>query len=369
MHPWAFDRKNTKKYPGWGGFYTPVFKSIEVFRGLVKKFKEKGVDFSVYLNPGLVSTDSTEYKIFRKEWTNPYNCYPMCPNSTFTDFIVWCIDGLLKNDLKAVYVDSLGSVNCYNPLHGCGYIDEETGETALTWPVRAMRNYMKRLYSLMHPYDGRSQREYFLWAHTSARNCAAINAFTDSTSGGEEQEQRAAVNPNYLELYPLDEFQAYYNHTLAGVGMMNSNLGRIGDKSVRLNHAYNDQVLLLLLIHDVQTWPLYLDFPYVNRFFAMLDKWGYGDETLQFHGFRTQKMIVSPDKDIHVSVYTLPGKALAVIGNWQNKARKVSVKIDKKALGLGDELTFTDLRSGKTVDPASIELPGYNFILMDIRKK
>ena len=101
----------------------------------------------------------------------------------------------------------------------------------------------------------------------------------------------------------------------------------------------------------------------------MLDKWGYGDETLKFHGFRTQKMIVSPDKDIHVSVYTLPGKALAVIGNWQNKARKVSVKIDKKALGLGDELTFTDLRSGKAVDPASIELPGYNFILMDIRKK
>ena len=369
MHPWAFDRKNTKKYPGWGGFYTPVFKSMDVFRGLVKQFKAKGVDFSVYLNPGLVSTDSTEYKIFHKEWTNPYNCYPMCPNSTFTDFIVWCIDGLLKNGLKAVYVDSLGSVNCYNPRHGCGYIDEETGETGLTWPIRGMRNYMKRLYSLMHPYDGRNQREYFLWAHTSARNCAAINAFADSTCGGEEQEQRAAVNPNYLELYPLDEFQAYYNHTLAGVGMMNSNLGRIGDKSVRLNHAYNDQVFLLLLIHDVQTWPLYLDFPYANRFFAMLDKWGYGDETLKFYGFRTQKMIVSPDADIHVSVYTLPDRALAVVGNWQNKARKVSVKIDNKALGLGDDLSFTDLRSGKQVDPDAIELPGYNFILMDIRKK
>ena len=79
-------------------------------------------------------------------------------------------------------------------------------------------------------------------------------------------------------------------------------------------------------------------------------------------------MIVSPDKDIHVSVYTLSDRALAVIGNWQKVPRKVSVKIDKKALGLGDELTFTDLRTGKAVDPAAIELPGYNFILMDIRK-
>jgi len=369
MHPWAFDRKNTKKYPGWGGFYTPVFKSTEVFRKLLRDFKAKGVAFSVYLNPGLVSTDSTEYKIFRKEWTNPYNCYPMCPKSTFTDFIVYCIDGLLKEDLKAVYVDSLGSVNCYNPLHGCGYIDEETGETALTWPILAMRDYMKRIYSLMHPYDGRDRREYFLWSHTSARNCAALNAFCDATSGGEEQENRAAVNPNYLELYPLDEFQAYYNHTLAGTAMMCSNLGRIGDKTVRLNHALNDQVFLLLLIHDVQTWPLYLDPAYAQRLYAMLDQWGYRDEQLKFHGFRTQKMITSPDKDIHVSVYTLPGRALAVVGNWQKTPRKTRVVIDKKALGLGEDLEITELRNGKTADPAVLELPGYNFLLLDIRRK
>ena len=369
MHPWGFDRVNTKKYSGAGGFYTPVFKSIEVFRGLLKQYKDKGVDFSVYLNPFLCSPESTEWKVFNKEWNNPYNCYPECPNSSFTDYIMGCIDLLMKNGLKVIYVDSLGAVNCANPLHGCGYTDEETGETVLTWPVRGMRNYMKRLYAMLHPYDGRNQREYFMWAHTSARNSVALNAFLDCFNCGEELENKVVTEPNYVRLYPLDEYQVFYLDTLAGVPMAGANLGRIGPKKDRYHKPYNDQFVMLVLLHDSQIWNGWLDEPYVSTFYHKLDKWGYKDESLKFHSYRRQKLIVSPDADIHVSVYTLPDRALAVIGNWQNTPRKVSVKIDKKALGLGDDLTFTDLRSGKAVDPAAIELPGYNFILMDIRKK
>ena len=370
MHPWAFPRRAAKKYNDFEqGLHTPIFRSRQIFLDLLERERKKNAEFVVYLNPGLANSEFTEWQVFRKEWTNPYGAYPMCANSSFTDFILSCMHGLCKDGLKMIYVDSLGAPNCYNPLHGCGYIDEETGETALTWPIHGIRDYMKRLYGLLHPYDGRNQKEYFLWVHTSARNCAALNAFVDASCGGEEQENRAAVNPNYLELYPLDEFQSYYNHTLSGISMMCSNLGRIGDRNVRNIIPLNDQVLLLLLLHDCITWPCYMNQRYTNEFYAKLDEWGYKDERLKFHSFRTQKMIVSPDKDIHVSVYTLSDRALAVIGNWQKVPRKVSVKIDKKALGLGDDLTFTDLRSGKVVDPASFELPGYNFILMDIRKK
>ena len=268
-----------------------------------------------------------------------------------------------------IYVDSLGSVNCYNVLHNCGYIDEETGETALTWPIRAMRSYMQRLYSMLHPYDGRNQREYFIWGHTSARNCAAINAFIDATIGGEEQEQRSAANPNYLELYPLEEFNTYYNHTLSGVGMMNGTLGRIGDKSVRLNRDLNDQVTLLQLIHDVQTWPLYTDFPYINKLYVKLDNWGYKNENLKFYSYRKQRVITSPAKDVHISYYQLPDRVLAVIGNWQKKDRTVQVNIDKKALKMGDDLSFVNLRNDQPVDLQKVELRSYNFILLDIRKK
>ena len=366
-HPWQIDMK-IKKYPGSGGFFTPEHTSMEAFRNEVKKFRDKGAELSLYLNPFLLSTDATEYKIFRKHWRNPYNTYPLCPASNFTDYIAWQIDDHIKRGgLQCVYVDSLGAYNCANPLHGCGYIDEN-GVQKLTWPVRAMRTYMQRLYSLLHA-DGRDQTKNWLWAHMSARTCAPINAFVDFQCSGEELETNLVSNSNYLEHYGLDAYQIYYLPSSGVVPMLLPNLGRIGPKAHRLEKKYNDQFLLLVLLHDSLLWNLWCETDYVNRLYRKLDEFGWQDPKLQFHSYRTQKLVTTPDPEVPISVYTLGSKAVAVIGNMQKTDRKVRIVLDRKALGIPASARLTDLRTGHTLSELDLQallVAGYNFVLLKI---
>ena len=365
MHPWQID-KSVKKYPGSGGFFTPVFTSMEDFRREQKNWHDKGVLFSVYLNPTLTSTDSTEYSIFRNEWLNPYNVYPECPNSSFTDYTVYAVNELIKNGLQSVYVDSCGAINCYNPGHGCGYRDDK-GETGLTYPIRGMRNYLKRIYSLLHQ-PGRDQSANFLWAHMSARTCAPFIAFVDFQCSGEELENKLVNESNYLVLYPLDEYQVYFMNNIGTVAMLLPGFERTGPKEARYNKNFNEQVILLALLHDNMLWPDCMDDGFANKIYKILDDFGYRDEKLRFLSYQKQHVVVSPDADIHISVYARRDKVLAVVGNWQPKDRSIRLEIDVAALGLKPELKIRELLSNKQVDAKNpiLKINSRSLLLLEI---
>lgn len=369
-HPWQVDR-STKKYSGNGGFYDPTFKSKEAFLKNMDMHKAKNALFVVYLNNFIASSESTEFKVFNKEWANPYNSYPNCPNSSFTDYIVWCIEKLVGWGLQSVYVDSLGAINCYNPAHGCGYIAED-GKTGLTYPIRASRNYMKRIYNLLHA-PGRDQKNNFLWAHMSARTSAPINAFVDFQASGEEVEYRVMKESNYVRLYPLDEYQVFFLHGTGVVPCLLPNLGRLGDKKARYVDKYNDQIVMLTLLHDTLLWMAYCNESKLNKFYNKLDKWGYKDTSLEFESYRTQKAITCDNPEIKISCYRLKkeNKTLVVIGNIGEKENTFSLNIDKKALGIGDNLIYSDFRkeSNNSVNPDKITLPQFGLLIMEINGK
>ena len=367
MHPWQIDKK-IKKYPGAYGFYTPIHTSMEDFRREVKRFTDQGAIFTLYVNPLLVSPDSTEYKIFWRDWENPYNGYPECPNSSFTDFTVWHLAELIKNgNLESVYVDSMGAVNCFNPRHGCGYRDDK-GEVCLTYPILGMRSYIKRIYSLLHA-EGRDQHRNLLWAHTSSRHCLAFSAFLDFQCGGEEVEHIMMTEPNYLRVYPLEQFQILFSKSSGTVPMMLTGLGRCGPKEWRYVKPYNDQVMQLSLLHDTIVWGNTCDHDYLSKkYYSVLDDFGYKDEALEFFRYQNQKLVLCDEPDIHISVYRLRNRALAVIGNWQDRPRTVKVRVDRKALGLGEQLEFADLCTGAPINPDMVDIQGFNFILMKIQQ-
>ncbi|MBQ7403365.1 MAG: hypothetical protein IJW05_08005 [Lentisphaeria bacterium] len=366
-HPWTIDSK-IKKYPGSGGFFTPEHTSMEAFRNEVKRFRDRGAELSLYLNPFLISPEATEYKIFRKEWRNPYNVYPQCPASSFTDYIIWQIDDHIKHGgLQCVYVDSLGAVNCANELHGCGYIDEK-GNQKLTFPIRAMRTYMKRLYTLLHA-QGRDQKKNYLWAHMSARTSAPINAFVDFQCSGEELETELIGNSNYLEHYSMDAYQVYYMPSSGVVPMLLPNLGRTGPKEHRLNKDYNDQVLALALLHDSLLWNLWMDMTYVNNLYKKLDAFGWQDPGLEFHSYREQKLVTTETKDIFISVYRLGKRALAVVVNKNKTACTADLVIDHKALGIPEGAVLKDFRTGRKLTAQELKkwrIRGYNYSLIQI---
>ena len=353
-HPWYFP-KNIKKYPE-NGILVPEHTSMEAFKEQVDKFRSEGRELTLYLNPFIAAARSTEYQVFRKQWRNPYNTYPQCPASSFTDYTIWHVNECIqKGGLQCVYVDSLGAVNCANPLHGCGYIDEK-GVQHLTWPVRAMRKYMQRIYSLLHA-EGRDQEHNFLWAHMSARTSAPINAFVDFQCSGEELEKRVITNSNYLELYTLDEYQIYFMKSSGVVPSLLPNLGRTGPKEPRYMEKYNDQILAHVLLHDTLIWPGWCYDKYVNSIYAKLDAWGYKDPALQYHSYRKQNELTADKPSVKISYYTLKGKTLAVAVNASKE--DVETTINHPA-------GFVDMRTGKEL-PAKICIPGYNFALLELK--
>lgn len=366
-HPSELDKK-IRKYPGYNGGFVPEFKSLDAFKKEIKRFRDKGSELSLYINCILTSPDTTEYKIFREQWRNPYNVYPYCTNSNLADLQIWQLANLVKTaDLKIIYVDSLGAVNCANKIHGCGYIDEK-GSQQLTWPIRAVRNYMKRLYSVLHA-PGHDQSKYFLWAHMSARTCAPINAFVDFQCSGEELETIISGNQNYLELYGLDEYQCYYNNSSGVMPMLLPNLGRVGSPKSRWMPKYNDQLLALTLLHDSMLWICWCDTNYIRKFYRILDNFGYKDKDLQFLSYRRQKVITSKNKNVFISIYKLKNKAMAVVVNKEKQSQKVKLDINWQKLGIKSNVAIKDVRKNKTLPSGNmieVDIPDYNFALIQI---
>lgn len=368
-HPWAINRK-IKKYSGDGGFFTPLHTSVKDFREEMEKWYSKGAVMPLYLNPSLVSTDSTEYKIFQKEWNNPYNPYPLCPNSNFTDFTVYHVAELIKDaKLQSVYVDSCAAYNCANPAHGCGYRDEKGG-VHLTYPIRAMRNYLKRIYTLLHA-EGRDQKNNILWAHMSLRTCAPIYAFLDIQVSGEEMEHKIAADSNYLNLYTPDEYQVYYMNTYGTPGMLLPNLGRVGKKEQRLVRNNNEQFLMLVLLHDSLLWNLWCDSTFVNRIYRILDDFGIKNTDILFNSYWKQRFITSSIPDIRISTYQLADRVLAVVGNFQDINCDIPLEINPQTLGFSKISRIVELREQKELSilTPSIKVGPRNFALIEIQLK
>ena len=114
------------------------------------------------------------------------------------------------------------------------------------------------------------------------------------------------------------------------------------------------------------------DFVYqILKYYRILDDFGYRDENLEFHSYRKQNALTSPEKDVFISYYKLNGKAMAVIVNKQNVPRKIKVRIDWKKLGIAPGASLEDARTGTPLpagDSMDLEIPGYNFALIRIGK-
>ena len=151
----------------------------------------------------------------------------------------------------------------------------------------------------------------------------------------------------------------------------NNSAGHIRGEIYRWKSKFNDQILALVLLHDSMLWVCWCHTDYVLKFYKILDNFGFKDPSLEFHSYRKQKALVSPDKDVFISYYKLKNKAMAVVVNRQNTPRMVKVNIDWKKLGIPSGAALKDARTGKVLpsaDSLTLKIPGYNFALIQIGK-
>jgi hypothetical protein len=100
--------------------------------------------------PRTVVTPKRGYPIYHYTPQIDQSAWTVCLRSSWADFVVDSVAKAMdKFDIDGVYLDGTEyPFGCTNTLHGCGAVRDD-GSIAQTYPIFAVRNVMRRLYSII----------------------------------------------------------------------------------------------------------------------------------------------------------------------------------------------------------------------------
>lgn len=371
-HPWAMDR-SVKRYADedkeWG-FLSPHYTSIATAGEEFGRWRKKGQEMPWYVAPPIISPQSTEFQVFRDEWKNPHAVYQFaCVNSSFAKFTNFEVENLVRNaGLRAVYVDCAVAYPCGNAAHGCGYRDAE-GKLHLTRPVRALRSYLRGLYTTLHKEGG---EDASLILHISAALNSMAHGFSDIVLEGEEVQYVIRQTPSYFDLYPPLKWRAIFGKALGINVMLLPNYGRVGPKEDRMSETLNATFMTQALLNDTPVWNLWTNEAYVNRIYAALDSFGWGAPEVRFEPYWKQDAVSVQGADLKVSIYHTAKGVLLAIGNFGKKPLHGKLALNLKKLGFDSgEASITNILSGAELfgEATDITVPQENFLLLVVQNK
>jgi hypothetical protein len=313
------------------GWPPPLFVEPrrENYRAALKRLGELGVGVCPYMAYLGIGAPSPLSRQFGAEWArNPLSTAPAeppkghyfldcCGASGFGDYLAAGSQWLLEDlGFHGCYTD--GNARCYpcsNVHHGCGYRDAQ-GTVHPTWPVFGTREYLKRMYKVIHAHDEKG----YLVNHVSYDLFIPTVSFTDVYYTGEHE--------NYEDLLKC---RVRWQAKPWGVWPI-----LLGADS----HSYTPLHMTYGLLHATSVWPQgALGRNDMMRKTANLwqtyDRFGYRDAQW-FAYYRAEAGgLVKADRDeVKVSLYRHPEKrALAVVGNLAGGVVTASVAFDVGKLG------------------------------------
>ncbi len=214
-------------------------------RQFVQRVHRHGLMYRPYCGFG-VHTNIPQFATFGMEMLKQplrnagWGCYWHIPNATFCDWWLGGVATLVDEiDIDGIYLDGTAYPElASNELDGYGWTDA-SGNAHGTYPVWELRDFMERLYVMMH-HEVRDSGLVDL--HDGREPLYFINTFADSAIAGEGHLHAGST---ILDVYEPDEFAAYYATHLHG-----SDRRCIWYNWMKLPMTRNEMWALYLL-HDV----------------------------------------------------------------------------------------------------------------------
>lgn len=313
------------------GWPAPLF--VEPPRGdlrpPLKRMEEAGIRVCPYMAYTGLGAPSQLSKQFGAEWSRqPLSTQPAeppkghyfldcCGRSGFGDYLAAGTQWLLEDlGFYGCYTDGNAHVYpCKNTHHGCGYYDEK-GVLRATWPVFPTREYLKRIYKIIHA----KHQDGYLVNHVSFDTFIPTQSFTDVYYTGEHEQYE-----------DLTKFRVRWQGKQWGYWPIL--LG--GDA-----HIYEPMYMTYGLLHGVSVWPQGAlgrndcERKTVNLW-QTYDRFDYRKaEWIPY--YRAEKSLAKADnKEVKVSLYLHKGKrALLIVGNLAHEVVNCKVNVNVKAMGL-----------------------------------
>lgn len=306
-------------------------------RKLVDQWRQDGKESLAYSCNQCTASNSPEYQFFSHEWNQPYGAtfsgykrvpdnapysmVPVCPRSTFPDFLVWCVKENLRNDWSGgIYTDIDATFPCDNASHGCSYTDA-FGQAGRTWPLYAHRALSRRIYEACHD----AGKPYFSHAHSLWYSL--FNSFNDGWCPGEQYSSAVIGKPNfYMTDIPDRVWRSEFHSPTTGVAtFLLPELDRLTNADVSKSPGPSECCIAAAMCYGVPLWAGSINQQVVEEVWAAQQQ--FGIVGAQFVPFWEQHDLVASDPEIRVSLWRKPGSRLVVVSNFTGQDRKVDLRL------------------------------------------
>ncbi|MBU0610436.1 MAG: hypothetical protein KKI08_21315, partial [Armatimonadetes bacterium] len=273
----------------------------------------------------------------------------VCGNAVgFGDYLAagtkWLLDDI---GCDGCYTDGNGHVYpCQNTHHGCGYHDE-AGVLRPTWPIFGSREYLKRMYKLIHA----KRSDGILVNHVSYDTFIPTQSFTD--------------------IYYTGEHEQYEDLVKNRVRWQGKQWGfwvtTLGPDS----HSYEPMHVTYGLLHGVSVWPQGWQgrndmLRKTANLWQAYDRFGYRDAQWIPY-YRAETGLAKPDRErVKASLYLKQGqRALLLIGNLDPEVVEAKVALDLKKMGLSGKArnALTDRPLTLTGNQLTVRLRPHSMVL------
>ena len=305
-------------------------------RELVDRWRASGKESLSYTCAQCTANISPEYLFFGEEWNQPYggsfsgykrvpddapySIVPVCPQSSFADFLVWCVRENIRNDWGGgIYTDIDGAIACDNALHGCGFTDS-FGQKGRTWPLYAHRALSRRIYELCHDAGK------FYFSHAHSHWYAPFNAFNDGWCPGEQYSSQVVGRPDfYMTGIPDRVWRTeFYSPTTGVATFLLPQLSRLAGEDVLKETGPSESCIVAGMCYGAPLWAGSISQSVVEEVWAVQQAFGLGEA--EFIPFWKQREVTVSDPQVRVSLWRKPGKRLLVVANFTNTDRIVELK-------------------------------------------
>ncbi len=351
---------------------TLIAREPEVERRLVDGWRAAGKHNLDYSCVQCTANLSPEYLFFGEEWNQPYggsfsgykrvpdnapySMVAVCPNSSFPEYLLWCVRQNLENDWSdGIYTDIDGAIACDNRLHGCGFTDA-FGRSGRSWPLYAHRGVSRRLYTLCQNHG----KLYFSHAHSYWYSL--FNAFNDGWCPGEQYSSAVVGKPHfYMTDIPDRTWRTeFYAPTTGAPAFLLPELDRLQSDALK-DRGASESLLVAAMCYGVPLWAGSCRQDVVEEVWAVQIAFGMKGAT--FVPYWQQQEFSASDPEVRVSYWSQPGKRLVVLANFADKDRPVTLTAKAGALLKGAWKTEGMRVDGTT---ATATVPAYNRLLLTV---
>ncbi|MEA3400512.1 MAG: DUF6067 family protein [Armatimonadota bacterium] len=321
-------------------------------RRFVELMHSQGIKVLVYAGWG-ISTEAPEWERFGSELVNlplrnsGYGTYWASPVSLFPDLFVYRLaEHIRQFDLDGIYMDSTTSISGSLHPNGMRWTDE-AGNRRGSYPVRAMRDFTRRIYRVL---NGEVIEDGIFYNHHSPPANACVENFVTVRCPSEfAQFHEGPLDDAFIDYFVAKNGGVPFGyHTeltnknwMSGIEKSIAELYsvalplQVSFKAVNFapwaTHDYSRMAQPMHVVWDAMAW--------VDSSSAQYLPWWDNEDYIS----------IEPTDGTLSAIWLQPGeRALVCVSNLPDQERELTVRLDLERMGLGDA-TVEDAIVGESV--------------------